>query len=263
MKKFLIVIFGFLLFSHANAETVIFPDAMQTEDSKTQLPEKETTKASKHNHDYTGSFWILYGINGSLIFVPNNDIVKQFEAVTGESPTINTGFVAPEFRLGYQINPWLGLWAGGIYVPFFPSWSEIVRKTEQVEIIPGLVYTTKHTWYKLMVDIKYTEYFAGTRMRIGEAGGLFFIPRLLGADGMYWFMDFGVTHRRMDVTYSGFFEFKMDPYTEQIRKNAPYFGFGTEIMLAPNLSVNIDASATDFLSKIGTFGMSILFKRYF
>ncbi|MDR0741754.1 MAG: hypothetical protein LBF28_03195 [Rickettsiales bacterium] len=244
--------------------SLLFVGSAFAEGMSEAMPEKAKIETQKHEHDYTGSFWIQYGINGSLMFTPNNEVIQNFKAATGENPTIDTGFAAVELRLGYQVNQWLGLWAGGMYVPFSRSSSDIVQKTRQEEIIPGVpLYQTKTYWYELVTDVKYKEYFTGARIRIGEAGGLYAIARRLGAKGLYWFADVGVTRREMDVTYSGFFEFEMKPYTEKVRKNAPFFGIGTEIMFGPKQSINIDANAKDFLSTIGTFGMSIFFKRYF
>ncbi|MCL2017772.1 MAG: hypothetical protein FWG80_03315 [Alphaproteobacteria bacterium] len=254
MKKLLIFLFLIGMGSAFAEDSVVIPDATTDANggqiNKTERPD-----------DFTGKLWIQYGFNGSLTFSPNSNVSKKIDEITGQKNKLNNGFVGGELRLGYNINHWLGLWVGGIWKPPVGN-LDFITVTKKEELYPGSSnYVSITKMYDLSTDIKYKEYFVGTRTRIGETGGFLF-SLINSFTNSYWFVDLGLSRREMTVTYSSR-DFEIDGITDIINATTPYFGMGTEIMFGEKMSLSIDANATSFLSKFGKLGMSFLIKYYF
>jgi hypothetical protein len=270
MKKFIAI---FLLLSSPafaeaepadeSADDVVFPSPAEVirQEKIESLPENAAKPDEKRPDDFTGRFWVLYGINGSLTFRPDNAVSAKVDEIIGKHIKLDNAFVGAELRLGYNVNRWLGLWAGGVWSPSGGG-MQFITTTEHEEIFPGAgIYGDRIHMRALDTEITYKEYFAGARIRLGDAGGILFSWLRRWTD-VYWFTDLGLSCRDMTVTYESR-DFGIDRITDKISKTSPYFGMGTEIMFSDRGSINIDANAADFLSKFGTFGMSILFKYYF
>ena len=211
--------------------------------------------------DFSGRMWIIWGINGSVAVPPKGEVVARIAEVIGKKPKISDTFVGMEARLGYNINPWLGLWAGGIWYPKMPDFQFINRKYQK-ENIPGYGhYHTETEMLTLHSEVEYKEYFAGTRVRLGETNDWLF-SFLTRFTRVYWFADIGITRRDITAAYWSK-DFGIEREDERRRTTELYFGTGTEIMFDKKSSINLDANATTALKNFDAFGLSVIFKRYF